>query len=214
MVKIGHTAIAIGNALGEFQNTVSIGVISGLQRNVTASGGGLVEELSEVIQTDAAINPGNSGGPLLNLKGEVIGLNTAVASGAENIGFSLPINQIKRGLEDVKATGKITYPVMGVRYLIVTADVKEKNKLSVDYGALIVKGPNGEDGILLNSPASKAGIKEGDVMLEFGGTKVNKDNPLNRLIQSKRVGDKVPVKISRAGSELVLEVILEERKDF
>src|SRR3989344_4716833 len=111
-VKIGHTAIAIGNTLGEFQNTVSIGIISGLKRNITVSGGGIAEELTDLIQTDAAINPGNSGGPLLSLKGEAVGLNTAVAQGAENVGFALPINQIKKGLSDAQKFGKIIYPFL------------------------------------------------------------------------------------------------------
>ena len=214
-VRVGQTSIAIGNALGEFQNTVSVGVISGLQRNITASGGaGGAEELSQVIQTDAAINPGNSGGPLLNLKGQVIGLNTAVAQSAQNIGFSIPINQIKRSLEDVKTTGKIIYPVMGVRYLTVTSDVKNERKLSVDYGALVVKGAKGESATLVDSTASKAGIKEEDIILEFGGIKVTKDTPLGALIQSRRVGDVVPVKILRDNAELTLTVTLEERKEF
>ncbi len=213
-VKIGQTAIVIGNALGEFQNTVSIGVISGLRRTITASGANFgPEELSEVIQTDAAINPGNSGGPLLNLKGEIVGLNTAMAQGADSIGFSIPINQIKRSIDDVRASGKIVYPYIGVRYVLVTPSVKEKNKLSVEYGALVSPGQNNEDAIVLNSPASRAGIKEGDTILEFNGTKITADNSLNKLIQSHRVGDKVALKILRASKELTVNVTLEERKE-
>lgn len=201
-VQIGHTAIAIGNALGEFQNTVSIGVISGLKRNIIASGGGGgVEELTDLIQTDAAINPGNSGGPLLNLKGEAIGLNTAVASGAENIGFALPINQIKKGLSDAKTMGKIVYPFLGVRYEI------------IDKGAKITKGPNGEPGIVDASPAYKAGLKEGDIIIKFGDKKVTKDFPLAKLIQERRVGDAINMTILRDGAEVMLQATLEERKE-
>ncbi|QQG42403.1 MAG: trypsin-like peptidase domain-containing protein [Candidatus Giovannonibacteria bacterium] len=214
-LRIGQTAIAIGNALGEFQNTVSIGVISGLRRTIIASGAlSGPEELSQLIQTDAAINLGNSGGPLLNLRGGAIGLNTAKAQNAENVGFAIPINQIKRALRDVQTKGRIVNPYVGVRYVLVTPQLKEKNKLSVDYGALITQGAGGEDAVLLNSPASKAGIKESDIILEFGGIKVNIDNPLNKLIQLHSVGDKVTIKILRDGREIKLELTLEERKNF
>ena len=197
----GQTVIAIGNALGEFKNTVSVGVISGLMRTIIAFGSVAgPEELSQVIQTDAAINPGNSGGPLLNLKGEAVGLNTAVAQGAENIGFAIPVNQIKRALQDAKSKGKITNPYIGARYVL------------TDNGALVSTGPKGEDAVLPNSPASKAGIKEGDIILEFGGIKITRDNPLNKLIQRRSVGDKAALKILRDSKEISVEVTLEERK--
>lgn len=213
--KIGHTAIVIGNSLGEFQNTVSVGVISGLRRTIVASGARSgPEELSEIIQTDAAINPGNSGGPLLNLKGEAVGLSVAMAQGAENIGFAIPINQVKRSFNEARDKGKITYPYLGVRYILVTPELKEKQKLLVDYGAQVVSGKNGEEAILPNSPASKAGIKEKDIILEFGGVKINKDNTLAKLIQQKSIGDKVKLKVLRNGGELELELTLEERKNY
>jgi len=114
-VQVGQTAIAIGNALGQFQNTVSVGVISGLGRTVVAAGGleGTIEVLEDIIQTDAAINQGNSGGPLLNLNGEVIGINTAVAENGQGIGFAIAINKAKRDIEQARTTGKITYPFWG-----------------------------------------------------------------------------------------------------
>ncbi len=200
-VSIGQTAIAIGNALGEFQNTVSIGVISGLRRTITASGPASgPEELSQVIQTDAAINLGNSGGPLLNLRGEAIGLNAAKAQGAENIGFSIPINQLKRALNDARTKGRIINPYIGVRYVL------------TDQGALVEAGANGEDAIQLNSPASKAGIKEGDIILEFNGIKITRENPLNKLIQQRSAGDKVTLKILRGSSQIKIDLVLEERK--
>lgn len=213
--NIGHTVIVIGNALGEFQNTVSVGVISGLRRTIIASGAKSgPEELSEIMQTDAAINPGNSGGPLLNLKGEAVGLNVAMAQGAENIGFSIPINQVKRAINEAREKGKITYPYLGVRYIIVTPELKEKEKLLVDYGAMAVAGTRGEEAVLPNSPASKAGIKEKDIILEFGGVKINKENTLAKLIQQKTIGAKVKLKVLRSGGELELEATLEERKNF
>ena len=200
-VSIGQTAIAIGNALGEFQNTVSIGVVSGLRRTITAFGSASgPEELSQVIQTDAAINLGNYGGPLLNLRGEAIGLNAAKAQGAENIGFSIPINQLKRALNDAKTKGRIINPYIGVRYVL------------ADNGALVQAGANGEDAIQLNSPASKAGIKEGDIILEFGGVKITRENPLNKLIQQRSVGDKITLKIQRGNGQIKLDLVLEERK--
>lgn len=214
-VKVGHTAIVIGNSLGEFQNTVSVGVISGLRRTIVASGAKSgPEELSEIIQTDAAINPGNSGGPLLNLKGEAVGLSVAMAQGAENIGFAIPINQVKRSYNEARDKGKITYPYLGVRYVLVTSELTEKQKLLVDYGAMVVAGKDGEEPVLPNSPASKAGLKEKDIILEFGGVKINKDNALAKLIQRKSIGDKVKLKVLRNGGELEIEVMLEERKNF
>ncbi|MEK7559744.1 MAG: trypsin-like peptidase domain-containing protein [Patescibacteria group bacterium] len=202
-VRIGHTAIAIGNALGEFQNTVSIGVISGLKRNITASGGGGgVEELTDLIQTDAAINPGNSGGPLLNLKGEVIGLNTAVASGAENIGFALPVNQIKKGLGDARKFGKIIYPFFGVRYTM------------VENGAQLVRGSGGESAVVEGSPAYKTGLKEGDIIIKFGDKKVTKETPLAKLIQESQIGHPINITILRDGAEITLETTLVERKEI
>lgn len=212
-VNIGQTAIAIGNALGEFQNTLSVGIISGLRRTIVAQGSRSgPEELPNVIQTDAAINPGNSGGPLLNLRGEAIGVNVAVAQGAENIGFAIPINQVKKALSDVQKTGKITYPFIGVRHVLVTADLQEKEKLPVPYGALILKGAQGEPGVTPGSPAEKAGLKEGDIILEFGGARITSENTLLGLIRTRNVGDTVALKVLRDDKELALTVTLEERK--
>lgn len=212
-VNIGQTAIAIGNALGEFQNTLSVGTISGLRRTIIAQGSHSgPEELPNVIQTDAAINPGNSGGPLLNLRGEAIGVNAAIAQGAENIGFAILINQIKKALSDVQKTGKITYPFIGVRHVMVTADLQEKEKLPVSYGALIIKGAQGEPGVTAGSPAEKAGLKERDIILEFGGARITPENTLLGLIRIRNVGDKVLLKVLRDGKELALTVTLEERR--
>jgi serine protease Do len=214
-LKVGQTVIAIGNALGEFQNTVSLGVISGLHRNIVAGGllGGGEEVLSELVQTDAAINSGNSGGPLLNLRGEAIGINTAMAQGAENIGFSLPINLVKKDIADVKTYGKIQYAYLGVRYTVINDSVKEEKKLSVDYGALISQGSNGEAAIMSGSPAEKMGLKEGDIILEFNGTKITENNTLSSLINSYHAGDKITLKILREGKESIVQGTLEARPE-
>lgn len=210
-LQIGQTVIAIGNALGEFQNTVSVGVISGLGRKITASGGGLIEVLEDVIQTDAAINPGNSGGPLLNLKGEVIGINTAMSVQGENIGFAIPINKAKKGIEQIKSLGKIVYPFLGVRYVIIDEEVQQKNNLPVNYGAWIVKDRSGKPAVFPNSAAEKAGLKEGDIILEFNGEKITQKNSLSKIIMKYNPGDKVLIKILREGKEKTIELFLSER---
>jgi S1-C subfamily serine protease len=213
-LQIGQTVIAIGNALGQFSNTVSKGVISGLSRSITASeGSGSSEKLDQVIQTDAAINPGNSGGPLLNLSGQVIGLNTAIAQGAQNIGFAIPINQAKKDISQVKTTGKISYPFLGIRYVIVTDDIKQKNNLPVNYGALIIRGSGQADvAIIPGSPAEKAGLKENDIVLEINGKKITRDNDLAKMIQSFNVGETITLKVLSGGQEKTVRITLEERK--
>jgi len=213
-LKIGQTVIAIGNSLGEFRNTVSKGIISGLKRNVTAGDGlGQAEQLSEVIQTDAAINPGNSGGPLLNISGQVIGVNVAMAQGAENIGFALPINLLEKDIDSVKTKGKIIQPFIGVRYIPVNQMIKQQNNLPFDYGALVARGQNVTDlAVVPGSPADKAGIVENDIILEINGTKVDDSHQLGDLIAKYNVGDTVTLKIWHKGEEKTLQVKLEERK--
>jgi len=212
-LQIGQSVIAIGNVLGEFRNSVSVGVISGLGRTVTASGGGMVETQEDVIQTDAAINRGNSGGPILNLKGEVIGVNFAMAEAAENIGFAIPINKAKKDIEQVKTLGKIVYPFLGVRYVLITENIQKENNLSVDYGAWVRKGEGGEAAIFPGSAAEKIGLKEGDIILEFNGEKITTENSLAKIIMKYNPGDKVTLKILREGKEKIFEVILEERSE-
>lgn len=214
-LQIGQTVIAIGNALGEFRNTVSVGVISGLGRTITASGGGLVETLEDVVQTDAAINRGNSGGPLLNLEGEVIGINTAIAMDAQSIGFAIPVDKAKRNIEQIKKTGKIVYPFLGVYYALITDALKEKYDLPVDYGAWVGRKNDGQEvetAIFSGSPAEKAGILKDDIILEFNKEKITINNSLAKIIQNYEPGEAVSLKILRSGEELFLEeVILDER---
>jgi serine protease Do len=212
---IGQSVIAIGNALGEFRNTVSVGVVSGLARSITAgNGSGKTENLDQVIQTDAAINPGNSGGPLLDLSGEVIGVNVAVAQGSQSVGFALPINSVKGAINSVKTTGKIIRPYLGVRYLAINQDIKDKNNLTVDYGVLVKPGSNpGELAVIPGSPADKAGIVENDIILEIDGVKIDEKTSLASLIRQKNVGDVVILKILDKGVEKTVSVVLEAAKD-
>ncbi|MGC8881069.1 MAG: S1C family serine protease [Minisyncoccia bacterium] len=213
-IEIGESVIVIGNALGEFRNTVSVGVISGLYRTIQAADSfGNIQTLNDVIQTDAAINRGNSGGPVLNLKGEVVGMSTAMVSGAQNIGFAIPINKIKSALSQVIETGKIKIPFLGVRYVLVDNQIQEEKNLKYDYGALIVKGDKEEEAIVKNSPADKAGLKEGDVILEIDGKKINKENNLANLIREYKVGDTITLKINRGEKIFEVKVTLTERKE-
>lgn len=212
-LESGQTVIAIGNALGEFRNTVSVGVISGLGRKITASGGGFVEILEDVIQTDAAINKGNSGGPLLNLRGEVVGINTAMALEAQSIGFAIPINKAKKDIEQVKTIGKIVYPFLGIRYVLISEKIKEENDLPVDYGAFVIDGEPGEPAIWPDSAAEKAGLKEGDIVLEFNDEKITTENTLAKIIVKYNPGDEIVLKILRGTKEISVEVTLDERSE-
>ncbi len=213
-LKAGQTVIAIGNSLGEFANSVSKGIISGLGRNLTAgSGFGDEEQLTDIIQTDAAINPGNSGGPLLDVSGKIIGVNVAVARAAENVGFALPSNQLKRIVEDVKATGKISSAYMGVRYSILDKQAQEDNALPFDYGAIVLRGTRAtEFAVIPGSPADKAGIVENDIILEIDGQRIDTEHPLGNVLAKYRPGDTVTVKLWHKGETKDVTVVLEERK--
>jgi len=211
-IKVGQTAIAIGNALGEFKNSVSTGIVSGLLRSITASTGtgGNQEQLDGVIQTDAAINPGNSGGPLLDIKGNVIGVNVAVEDGAQNIGFALPSNMVKEIVDSVKANGEIVRPYLGVRYATVTEAIAKSNNLPVQYGALVIRGASASDvAVISGSPADKAGIVENDIILEIDGVKLENSTSLSSIIREKKVGQTITVKVSRGSETKDVQVTLE-----
>ncbi|MCP6719529.1 MAG: trypsin-like peptidase domain-containing protein [Patescibacteria group bacterium] len=213
-IELGETVVAIGNPLGEFEDTLSAGIISGLSRKITAHHGLSMRatSLRGLIQTDAAINPGNSGGPLVNMDGKTVGINTAMIMGAQNIGFAIPINYAKRDLEEVIKFGKIKKPFLGVRYFILNKEVAKANKLPVDYGALIVRENLGESAVVKGSPADKAGLKEYDIILECDGKKVNEDNPLANSLQQHRIGEEVSLKVLREGKKIDLKVKLSEKK--
>ncbi len=212
-LKIGQTVIAIGFTLGEFKNTVTKGIISGIGRNIIAGGAGRGESLEDVIQTDAAINPGNSGGPLLDLNGRVIGVNTAISGEGQSVGFAIPSNEAKFVFESVRDSGKIIRGFLGVRYLQINEMIAESNELDVDYGALIVKGRNMSDlAVVPGSPADKAGLVENDIILEVNGEQINKNHSLIRAIGRNKPGTEVELKILHDGEENIIKVILEENK--
>lgn len=212
-VSVGDQVVAIGNALGQFQNTVTSGIISGFGRSVQASSdsGTGVESLEGLFQTDAAINQGNSGGPLVNLAGEVIGINTAVAAGdAQNIGFAIPINDIKGLISTVEETGKLERPYLGVIYIPLTSDTAQEYGLSVTRGAYILpEAVAGQDPIVTDSPASKAGLRGGDVITKINDTTINERTTLTAALDKYRVGDEVTVTIIRNGQEEQLKTKLE-----
>lgn len=210
-IDVGETVVAIGNALGRFSNTVSKGIVSGLARSITAVSGSSSERLDQVIQTDTAINPGNSGGPLINLEGEVIGMNTAIVSGAQNVGFAIPINEVKKDIQDIETKGRISYPFLGVNYIIINPEIAQRNKLSVDYGAYVSKTLDGKSAVVAGSPAEKADIKENDIILEVDSRKINDEYTLSEAIQRREVGDSISLKILRQGKAITIRVILGER---
>jgi serine protease Do len=213
-VQVGQRVIAIGNALGQFQNTVTDGIISGVSRGVTAGDsavGGNVEQLQNLFQTDAAINPGNSGGPLVNLDGQVVGINTAVAGeGSQNIGFAIPINEAKPLIASVKTKGRIVRAYLGVRYLVIDKQTATANNLPVDNGAWVQANGDSAPGVVAGSPAEKAGIKEGDIITKIGNDKIDSTHSLQSLIGKHKSGDKVKVTFMRDGKEQSVEVTLED----
>lgn len=211
-LQLGQTAIAIGNTLGEYSNTVSVGVISGLARTVTAAAPdtGAEETIQGVIQTDAAINPGNSGGPLLDLRGDVIGINTAVASDAQSVGFAIPIDQAKSAISSVEATGQIQVPYLGVRYEAVTVDIATAKKLPISYGALITAG-GAQAAVQANSPAALAGLKVGDIIESVNGQRIDAGHDLGNIVNQHNVGDAITLVVNRAGKELTMQVTLAKR---
>jgi serine protease Do len=215
-LKVGQWVIAVGNSLGKFQNSVTAGVVSAKDRKIQASdsNGGSAETLSDLLQTDAAINPGNSGGPLVNLAGQVIGINTAVASEAQGIGFAIPINAAKSAIESIKKTGRIIRPYLGVRYFEITPAVAKQNSLTVDYGALVQRGTNLTDfAVVPGSPADKAGIIENDIITQINGDKIDVNNSLISLVQKYLVGDDIKLKVISKGKEKEVTIKLEESKN-
>lgn len=190
---VGQFVIAIGTALGEFRNTVTTGVISGLGRGITAGSSfqGFAEELDNVIQTDAAINPGNSGGPLLNSSAEVIGVNTAVASGGQNIGFALPINVIKDSLDNFNKTGQFNRAFLGISYRILNNALASQNNLTA--GAYI-------QNIISGSPAEKAGLLAGDVITKIDGREIEEGKfEISSAVSRKKIGDSLTLTVWRDG---------------
>lgn len=209
-VKLGQSVLAIGNALGMFYNTVSKGIVSGLSRCINAENENINESLRGLIQTDAAINPGNSGGPLINLKGEAIGINSANVAKAENIGFALPINIIKKDLNQLLSTGLIKKPFLGIRYLIIDHSIQDLIKSPISNGAYVVSPSPSLDAIVKNSPADKAKIQEKDIIIEINGKKLNINYTLQDFLEEAETGQRVKIKIVRKGKTIITETTLTE----
>lgn len=202
-LKVGQTVIAIGNALGRFTNTVTTGVVSGLGRSVMAGDpySGSAESLEDLIQTDAAINPGNSGGPLLNSAGQVIGVNVATTEGAQNIGFAIPINAVKKIADEFIKTGSISRPFLGIRYRFISKDVAIMNE--VPQGAYVQE-------VVAGSSADKAGIKEGDIITKIDGQSVTEESKIAQIIASKKIGDNLNLTVWTDSKERSVTAILQE----
>ena len=207
---VGDSVIAIGYALGEFQNTVTSGIISGLGRPIVASDGSSSggESLTNLFQTDAAINPGNSGGPLLNMNGEVIGINTAVAGDAENIGFAIPINDVKPQITSILEKGKLEVPYLGVRYVMLTEALQQRYDLALGSGAWLKAG-NEAQAVVNGSPADKAGLKEGDIIVKVNGEDITMEKPLASVLSKYAVGDELEFVYNRDGKEQTTKATLE-----
>lgn len=213
-IQLGQTVLAVGTALGEFQNTVSAGIVSGLSRFITALTDleGHSERLRGLIQTDAAINPGNSGGPLVNLKGEAIGINSAVVFGAQNIGFAIPIDKAKRDLDELKKYGRIRRPFLGVRYLLLNPLLKKRFRLPVEQGAFVLReGAPGMVAVMHGSAAEKAGLREMDIIIELNNTQITDKVTLEDVLEKVGIGEQIPIKVLRNGEEKVFILTAEER---
>lgn len=214
-LELGETVLAIGNTLGLFQNTVSSGIISGLARSIAArvDPQSPAQELRGLIQTDAAINPGNSGGPLVNLQGKAIGINAAIVFGAQNVGFTIPINTAKRDLNDLKKYGRVKRPLLGLRYITIDENLKEKMNLPTDYGALIAGRKPLHQGVVPGTPAAKAGLEEGDIVLECNGSKLTLHKTIQDFLEEMGVGDILKMKVLRRRKKIMeVKVVLAERK--
>ncbi len=206
-LQIGQWVIAVGNALGDLQNTVTVGVISARARQLTAGSGTNAEQLNNLLQTDASINPGNSGGPLVNLAGQVIGIDTAIAGDAQGIGFAIPINQAKQAIDSYKKNGKIIKPQLGVRYVTVTSEVIDQLHLTVNYGA-VVMAPQGTSAVIASSPAGQAGLKVNDIILEINNERVDENHPLAVRVAEYQPGDEISIKYLRGTVENTVKVKL------
>ncbi len=210
--ELGQRVIAIGNSLGQYENTVTTGIVSGIGRSIQAgSSDEGVEQLEGVIQTDAAINPGNSGGPLLDVLGNVVGINTAIDRNGQSVGFAIPASDVAKAMDSYQKNGKIIRPYLGVRYVILSKILAERSKLPRNYGALIVRGyaPT-EVAVMPGSPAGKAGLVENDIILEVNGHQINEKYSLVRALKEFNVGDQIDLKVYHNGEEKTVKVTLVE----
>ena len=206
-IRVGQKVVAIGNSLGQYQNTVTSGIISGTGRPISAQAGNSVENLTDLIQTDAAINPGNSGGPLLNLRGQVIGINTAIVEDAQGIGFSIPINATKGILKGVLAGKPVERAYVGVNFLPITADIAKRFNLPVKKGAYVYASTN-QSAVIDGGPAAKAGIKDKDIITKVGSIEVGDKGGISSLIAEYAPGETIQLTILRDGRTITANVTL------
>ena len=213
-LELGQTVLAFGNALGIFQNTVSMGIISGLSRSITAHPNPKLppQEMRGLIQTDAAINPGNSGGPLTDIFGRVIGINAAIITDAENISLAIPVHAAVRDLYDLKKYGTIRRPLLGLHYIMLNADLSEKLSFPISQGALVIRDHPVDRAVVPKSPADEAGIKEGDVIFEWNGEKFNGAKSISDFLEICEVGETIHLTALRGKEPVRFSVKLGERK--
>lgn len=213
-ISVGQQVIAIGNALGQYQNSVTSGIVSGTGRSLTAtdSTGSVSETLSDMIQTDAAINSGNSGGPLVNAAGEVIGINTATSAAGENMGFAIPISSVKGMLKQLVDSGTASRAYLGVYGADITADVAKEYNLPVSAGAYLYSTTKYSP-VIKDSPADKAGLKDKDIITAVNGAKIGTAGSLSSLIGEYKPGDTVQLTVIRDGKEIAINVTLGAYKE-
>lgn len=216
-LKIGQRVVAIGNALAVYGNTVTAGIVSAIGRDVVAYNdfGGTLQNLSGLIQTDAAINLGNSGGPLINLDGQVIGMNAALAESADNIGFAIPVNDLKPVINSVKKYGEIVRPVLGVNFLMLDKNQAKNFDANLDHGAILIDGEvSGRSAVAPGGAAAKAGLREADIILSVDSKEVVFENPLQKIIRNYNPGDEIKLKVWRDGQIIDVNVVLKSNKDL
>ncbi len=206
-IRVGQQVVAIGNSLGQYQNTVTSGIISGKGRPVAAQDGNSIESLTDLLQTDAAINPGNSGGPLLNMSGQVIGMNTAIAADAQGIGFAIPINGVKGLLKGVLSSGEVRRAYLGINYIPITPEAVKRYELSAKNGAYVFNGES--PAVISGGPADKAGVREKDIITKVNGVEIGSNGGLATLVGEYAPGDTVPLSILRGGNETTVNVTLD-----
>lgn len=212
-LEIGTYVLAIGNALGIFKNTVSLGIVSGLARSVSAQseGKGPTHELRGLIQTDAAINPGNSGGPLVTLDGCVVGINAALINGAQNISLAIPVSTVMRDLQDLTKFGHIRRPYLGLRYVIVGPGFAEQLGSPVTSGAFVTGETPEDHGVVAGSPAEKCGLTDGDLITTCDGRLLNDEYTFQDVLESAQVGQTLELSVWREGKSRLVFVTLDER---
>jgi serine protease Do len=211
-IKVGELAIAIGSPLGTYSNSVTSGIVSGTGRTVVVESG---TQLNNLIQTDAAINPGNSGGPLLDAAGNVIGINTAMAQNSSGIGFAIPIDIARPVMRQALAHQKLARPFIGVRYEAIDLQVKTREHLSVDQGALLITSPDSsgksEPAIIPGGPAEKAGLKEGDIITAVESQTIDAEHPLDLVLSGYAPGQTITLAVLRDGATLDIKLTLGTR---